>query len=82
MIPEKVIDARFLLLTVRLFACVLVLPLVQVNAESNQLLDNAPYQVVFDSASQSEYNCFRIPAIVKATDGTLLAFAEGPLSYD
>jgi sialidase-1 len=34
-------------------------------------------QVIFKPGQDPGYTCFRIPAIVKATDGTLLAFAEG-----
>ncbi|MFJ6592452.1 exo-alpha-sialidase [Streptomyces violaceusniger] len=34
-------------------------------------------QVLFKSAQEQGYSCFRIPAIVKAKDGSLLAFAEG-----
>ncbi|WP_202805986.1 sialidase family protein [Actinopolymorpha alba] len=36
-------------------------------------------QVLFQAGTQG-YNCFRIPAIVRAKDGTLLAFAEGRVS--
>lgn len=43
--------------------------------------DRAPAfeeQVLFDAARDpGGYACFRIPAIVRTTDGTLLAFAEG-----
>ncbi|MFD8539354.1 exo-alpha-sialidase [Streptomyces rubrogriseus] len=43
--------------------------------------DRAPgseEQVLFDAARDpGGYACFRIPAIVRTTDGTLLAFAEG-----
>ncbi|MFF0692508.1 exo-alpha-sialidase [Streptomyces tendae] len=43
--------------------------------------DRAPgfeEQVLFDAARDpGGYACFRIPAIVRSTDGTLLAFAEG-----
>ncbi|KUJ70834.1 laminin G [Streptomyces albus subsp. albus] len=34
-------------------------------------------QVLFKSSLEQGYSCFRIPAIVKSADGTLLAFAEG-----
>jgi sialidase-1 len=34
-------------------------------------------QILFKASQDPGYACFRIPAIVKTTDGTLLAFAEG-----
>jgi sialidase-1 len=34
-------------------------------------------QVLFKAAQDPGYSCFRIPAIVRSTRGTLLAFAEG-----
>lgn len=34
-------------------------------------------QVLFKAAQDPGYACFRIPAVVKTDDGTLLAFAEG-----
>jgi sialidase-1 len=34
-------------------------------------------QVLFSPAQDPGYTCYRIPAIVKSTHGTLLAFAEG-----
>ncbi|MFC8519511.1 exo-alpha-sialidase [Streptomyces sp. NPDC057257] len=34
-------------------------------------------QVLFKAAQDPGYACFRIPAIVRTTEGTLLAFAEG-----
>ncbi|WP_158839620.1 sialidase family protein [Saccharothrix deserti] len=40
----------------------------------------APYleeQVLFKASQEQGYRCFRIPAIVRSADGTLLAFAEG-----
>ncbi|MFJ9967014.1 exo-alpha-sialidase [Streptomyces avermitilis] len=34
-------------------------------------------QVLFKASQDPGYACFRIPAVVQTTDGTLLAFAEG-----
>ncbi|MEU6372298.1 exo-alpha-sialidase [Streptomyces sp. NPDC046909] len=34
-------------------------------------------QILFKASQDPGYACFRIPAIVRSTDGTLLAFAEG-----
>jgi len=34
-------------------------------------------QVLFKAAQEQGYTCFRVPAIVRSTRGTLLAFAEG-----
>ncbi|MFJ8508281.1 exo-alpha-sialidase [Streptomyces avermitilis] len=34
-------------------------------------------QVLFKASQDPGYACFRIPAVVKTTDGTLLAFTEG-----
>ncbi|MFH8344448.1 exo-alpha-sialidase [Streptomyces sp. NPDC018045] len=34
-------------------------------------------QVLFKAAQEHGYACFRIPAVVRSTSGTLLAFAEG-----
>ncbi|MET8677381.1 sialidase family protein [Streptomyces sp. NPDC004647] len=34
-------------------------------------------QVLFKASQDPGYSCFRIPAVVKSTHGTLLAFAEG-----
>ncbi|HCA87766.1 MAG TPA: laminin G [Streptomyces sp.] len=34
-------------------------------------------QVLFKAAEEEGYACFRIPAVVRTTEGTLLAFAEG-----
>ncbi|MGW5282100.1 exo-alpha-sialidase [Streptomyces collinus] len=34
-------------------------------------------QVIFKASQDPGYSCFRIPAVVRSTDGTLLAFAEG-----
>ncbi|GGU85277.1 neuramidase [Streptomyces filipinensis] len=34
-------------------------------------------QILFKASQDPGYACFRIPAVVRTTDGTLLAFAEG-----
>ncbi|GAA3849963.1 exo-alpha-sialidase [Streptomyces coacervatus] len=34
-------------------------------------------QIIFKASQDPGYACFRIPAVVKTADGTLLAFAEG-----
>jgi len=34
-------------------------------------------QIIFKASQDPGYACFRIPAIVRTNDGTLLAFAEG-----
>src|SRR6266568_9402167 len=34
-------------------------------------------QILFKASQDPGYACFRIPAVVKTNDGTLLAFAEG-----
>ena len=41
---------------------------------NNSLSQDLDY--VFKSGSEG-YNCFRIPTIIKAKNGTILAFAEG-----
>lgn len=42
-----------------------------------QAAPQSDQQVLFKAAQDPGYSCFRIPAIVKSTHGTLLAFAEG-----
>jgi len=57
-------------------AALLALP----NAAHAQPASTEPdfeQQILFKAAQDPGYACFRIPAIVKTTDGTLLAFAEG-----
>ncbi|KOG21894.1 exo-alpha-sialidase [Streptomyces viridochromogenes] len=48
-------------------------------AESRPSTRTSPFeqQVLFRADQDPGYACFRIPAIVKSKDGTLLAFAEG-----
>ncbi len=48
-------------------------------AGAEQATDTGEFeqQVLFKASQDPGYACFRIPAVVKTTDGTLLAFAEG-----
>ncbi|MGX5186604.1 exo-alpha-sialidase [Streptomyces avermitilis] len=48
-------------------------------AGAEQAMDTGEFeqQVLFKASQDPGYACFRIPAVVKTTDGTLLAFAEG-----
>ncbi|MFE1171099.1 exo-alpha-sialidase [Streptomyces sp. NPDC058773] len=39
--------------------------------------DGFDQQVLFKASQEQGYHCFRIPAVVRSTHGTLLAFAEG-----
>ncbi|MFI8237552.1 exo-alpha-sialidase [Streptomyces sp. NPDC085866] len=57
-------------------AALLVLPH---PAHAQPAADAAEFeqQVLFNASQDPGYACFRIPAIVRTTDGTLLAFAEG-----
>ncbi|MBB5802037.1 sialidase-1 [Saccharothrix ecbatanensis] len=60
---------------------VLAISLTQASAaEPAQSGSAAPYlqeQVLFKASEEQGYRCFRIPAVVRSADGTLLAFAEG-----
>ena len=61
--------------------CVLVMALVVMaltaSAAPAAMADARPLEVPVFQAGQEGYHSFRIPAIVRATNGILLAFAEG-----
>lgn len=48
-----------------------------VNESASTARTDFEQQVLFKSSQEQGYSCFRIPAIVKTVEGTLLAFAEG-----
>ncbi|MFJ5032657.1 exo-alpha-sialidase [Streptomyces sp. NPDC088560] len=61
-------------------AALLVAPLATPHPAQAQPVDKTPQftqQVLFKASQDPGYACFRIPTVVKAVDGTLLAFAEG-----
>ena len=47
------------------------------QAQPSTAASDLEQQVIFKASQDPGYACFRIPAIVKSADGTLLAFAEG-----
>jgi sialidase-1 len=51
------------------------MPLIGVGVPAASAAAVAPTQVLYDRGTDG-YECFRIPALVKSVDGTLLAFAE------
>ncbi|MEV6804957.1 sialidase family protein [Streptomyces sp. NPDC051132] len=68
------------LLTAAAAAAGLLLPFLTAVPAGAQPAPRAPefaQQVLFKAAQDPGYACFRIPAIVRTTDGTLLAFTEG-----
>jgi sialidase-1 len=64
-------------LTAVLTAAALLVPVAPAQAQSTAALPEFEQQVLFKASQDPGYACFRIPAIVRTTAGTLLAFAEG-----
>ncbi|MET9759214.1 sialidase family protein [Streptomyces sp. NPDC006372] len=64
-------------LTAVLTAAALLAPTAPGGAQPVAALPEFEQQVLFKASQDSGYACFRIPAIVRTTAGTLLAFAEG-----
>ncbi|MGW4564865.1 exo-alpha-sialidase [Streptomyces sp. NPDC004561] len=65
---------------VTLAAAALLLPVLPAHPAHARTAAGAPgfeQQVLFRASQDPGYACFRIPAVVRTTDGTLLAFAEG-----
>ncbi|CAL9648248.1 exo-alpha-sialidase [Streptomyces sp. enrichment culture] len=59
-------------------ACVLALSPLPAHAQPAERAAAFEEQVLFEAARDpGGYACFRIPAVVRTTEGTLLAFAEG-----
>ncbi|MCT9145684.1 sialidase family protein, partial [Streptomyces violarus] len=64
-------------LTAVLAAAALLAPALPAQARPGTALPEFEQQVLFKASQDPGYACFRIPAIVRTTTGTLLAFAEG-----
>ncbi|MFF5985194.1 exo-alpha-sialidase [Streptomyces olindensis] len=64
-------------LTAVLAAAALLAPTGPAHARTTAALPEFEQQVLFKASQDPGYACFRIPAIVRTTSGTLLAFAEG-----
>ncbi|MYS94216.1 MULTISPECIES: exo-alpha-sialidase [Streptomyces] len=64
-------------LTAVLTAAALLTPAGPAGAQPATDLPEFEQQVLFKASQDPGYACFRIPAIVRTTAGTLLAFAEG-----
>ncbi|WP_330336893.1 sialidase family protein [Streptomyces sp. NBC_00557] len=71
---------RAVLATALSTAALLLVPLATphpAHADSPAAAPEFDQQILFKASQDPGYACFRIPALVRATDGTLLAFAEG-----
>ncbi|MEU4925380.1 sialidase family protein [Streptomyces yokosukanensis] len=71
---------RSVLAAVCTVAALFVLPLATPHPAHAQPAADSPefaQQVLFKASQDPGYACFRIPAIARTADGTLLAFAEG-----
>ncbi|MFI8889843.1 exo-alpha-sialidase [Streptomyces paradoxus] len=64
-------------LTTALAAGALLAPAAPANGQPTNATAEFEQQVLFKASQDPGYACFRIPAIVRTTSGTLLAFAEG-----
>ncbi|MEU9210944.1 sialidase family protein [Streptomyces sp. NPDC048415] len=74
--PTLLARLRPVLTAVLTAAALLVLPSTA-GAEQSAPQGEFGQQVLFKASQDPGYACFRIPAVVKTTEGTLLAFAEG-----
>ncbi|MEU7414663.1 exo-alpha-sialidase [Streptomyces sp. NPDC042638] len=71
---------RSVLATAAAIAAGLLVPFVPAHPAHAQPAAREPQfeqQVLFKAAQDPGYACFRIPAVVRTTDGAVLAFAEG-----
>ncbi|MFH9706867.1 exo-alpha-sialidase [Streptomyces luteogriseus] len=64
-------------LTAAVAAGALLAPAAPANSQPAAAAPEFDQQVLFKASQDPGYACFRIPAIVRTTSGTLLAFAEG-----
>ncbi|MFF7865691.1 exo-alpha-sialidase [Streptomyces qaidamensis] len=64
-------------LTAAVAAGALLAPAAPAHGQPSTAAPEFEQQVLFKASQDPGYACFRIPAIVRTTSGTLLAFAEG-----
>jgi sialidase-1 len=64
-------------LTAAVAAGALLAPAAPAHGQPSTAVPEFEQQVLFKASQDPGYACFRIPAIVRTTSGTLLAFAEG-----